>query len=568
MPPMAFRLIVSQRGAVLRFPLKEGGNLVGSLADSDITLTHSSVSRRHAIVWVDGDKVQVEDLRSRNGTRIGSQRTEKGPLAVGCSVLFGAVEAFLEEVPAGDLEAAVVLDCEAVTPDLAENDSRSGTTVATGLTDAFALRALPDLAGRLASGARPVEMAQRTGEALFSTLPCLEVSVATEGKGSAGILFAAEREEHATDSASEETATGGCYTVRVRFPSGRIATAYRPLVAAAAALVAAADRPRRKEPDGSVRRTSPPPPPAPPTVSPRVREIYEAAARVARGDISVLILGESGTGKEVLARYLHAASAVSAGPFLCLNCAALPRDLLESELFGVEKGVATGVDPRPGKFELADGGTLFLDEIGDMALETQSRILRVLQSGEVYRLGDREARRIQIRIIAATNRDIAGMVADGAFRSDLYHRIAGWVVKLPPLRERVEDIPNLAAFFLTREAQRAGITVRGISRQALDALMAHGWPGNIRELETEMARAVLFLENGELLDSVRLAATVLESSAGGSADGSLAKILEHAERTAFQRALSTAGGIAAAAKRLGISRATLYRRMKALGIGR
>jgi len=282
----------------------------------------------------------------------------------------------------------------------------------------------------------------------------------------------------------------------------------------------------------------------------------------------VLILGESGTGKEVLARYLHAASGVHDGPFLCLNCAALPRDLLESELFGVEKGVATGVDARPGKFELADDGTLFLDEIGDMALETQSRILRVLQSGEVYRLGGREARRIQIRIIAATNRDIAGMVADGAFRSDLYHRIAGWVVKLPPLRERVEDIPNLAAFFLTREAQRAGITVRGISRQALDALMAHGWPGNIRELETEMARAVLFLENGELLDSVRLAATVLESSAGGSADGSLAKILEHAERTAFQRALSTAGGIAAAAKRLGISRATLYRRMKALGIGR
>ncbi len=564
---MVFRLLVAEKDGIHRFLLKEGGNLVGSLPDCDVRLTHPSVSRRHAIIWVGGDGVRVDDLGSRNGTWIGGERIGKGGLSAGRPVLFGTMEAQLEEVSDGDIEPAVLFAGEEATPDIGQGGSRSGTTIATGLSDAFTFTALPGLAGRLAAGAGPDEMAQRTGEALFSTLPCLDVLVVTaNGDEPEGTLFAAAREEPVTKDASPVTASDGGYKVTARFPSARMAAAYRPLVSASVSLIAAATRKRgaaRAEPS---RVSSPPPLPPPPTVSPRVREVYESAARVALGDISVLILGESGTGKEVLARYLHAASAVSDGPFLCLNCAALPRDLLESELFGVERGVATGVDARPGKFELADRGTLFLDEIGDMALETQSRILRVLQSGEVFRLGGREVRSVHIRIIAATNRDIASMVAEGTFRSDLYHRIAGWVVHLPPLRERVEDIPNLAAFFLAREAERAGITVRGISRSALDALVAYNWPGNIRELETEMARAVLFLGDGELLDSVRLAATVLEASAGGRMEGTLAQVLEQAERSAVQQALAATSGVTEAARRLGVSRATLYRRMKALGV--
>jgi len=306
--------------------------------------------------------------------------------------------------------------------------------------------------------------------------------------------------------------------------------------------------------------------PDPPSVEPRVQEIYAQARRVARGDVSVLILGESGTGKEVLARFIHAASPRCGGAFLGLNCAALGRDLLEAELFGIEKGVATGVDARPGKFEQAHGGTLFLDEIGDMGPETQAKILRVLQSGEVFRLGSREPRIVSVRVLAATNRSVDRMMAAGEFRRDLFHRIAGWVVEMPPLRGRRGDIPNLAAYFLGREAARLGVRIAGISRAAVEALVAHAWPGNVRELENEMARAALFLEDGELLDLSRLAPHIARSRPRHGRT-SLAEVLAVAERGEIMRVLSATGGdMDAAAGELGVSRATLYRRVKDLAI--
>jgi two-component system NtrC family response regulator len=283
--------------------------------------------------------------------------------------------------------------------------------------------------------------------------------------------------------------------------------------------------------------------------------------------VAVLITGESGTGKEVLARYLHRASGRSDGPFVALNCAALPRDLLEAELFGIERGVATGVESRPGKFELADEGTLFLDEIGDMSAETQARILRVLQEREVYRLGGRDPRPARNRIIAATNRDLAARLADGSFREDLYHRIATWVVELPPLRQRKADIANLAAFFLEREASRQGRRIAGLSRGALAALSSYTWPGNIRQLENEMARAVLFLDDGDMLESTDLSASIRGRRPPAVGIRALDTILADVERDEIQRALAATGGdVAAASATLGISRATLYRRMKALAI--
>jgi transcriptional regulator with PAS, ATPase and Fis domain len=297
-----------------------------------------------------------------------------------------------------------------------------------------------------------------------------------------------------------------------------------------------------------------------------VRQVYDDAARVARGDVGVLILGESGTGKEVLARYIHAASARAQGPFVALNCAALPRDLLEAELFGIERGVATGVEARAGKFELAHGGTLFLDEIGDMALETQAKLLRVLQERAVHRIGGVNARAADVRILAATNRDMPALLEERGFREDLYYRIATWTVELPPLRLRRADIPNLAVHFLTREAGRAGVRVAGLSRAALDVLTAYDWPGNIRQLENEMARAVLFLGDGELLDSARLGPHLKPTSQGAPARG-LASTLEKVERDEVRNALSACGGdVAQAAARLGLGRSTLYRRMHALGI--
>jgi transcriptional regulator with PAS, ATPase and Fis domain len=280
----------------------------------------------------------------------------------------------------------------------------------------------------------------------------------------------------------------------------------------------------------------------------------------------VLIGGESGTGKEVLARYVHAASPRAGAPFVALNCAALPRDLLETELFGIERGVATGVEARAGKFELAHGGTLFLDEIGDMALDTQARILRVLQEREVYRIGGQAPRKAAVRVVAATNRDVPALLAEGRFREDLYYRIATWVVELPPLRARAADIPNLAAHFLGRECGRRGVRARGISRAALEALRAYPWPGNVRQLENEMARAALFLADDDVLDTSRLSPFVRQPAAAADG-GRLEDALLHAEREAIRRALHAHGlDVSAAAATLGLGRSTLYRRMKALGL--
>ncbi|NJL26960.1 MAG: sigma 54-interacting transcriptional regulator, partial [Thermoanaerobaculia bacterium] len=303
-----------------------------------------------------------------------------------------------------------------------------------------------------------------------------------------------------------------------------------------------------------------------PSVEAEVQQIYDEAERVARGDVGVMIYGESGTGKEVLARFIHASSPRAQQPLVAINCASLPRDLLEAELFGVERGVATGVEARPGKFEAADSGTLFLDEIGDMAPETQAKILRVLQEGEVFRLGGHTPRPARARVIAATNRPIHKMITDGTFRSDLFHRIATWEVELPPLRRRRGDIPNLAVHMLAREAQNMGLHVRGISRAALKLLQRYRWPGNIRQLKNEISRAVLFLEDGELLDTSRLSAGIRGATeAYGS--GSLTAILEAVEREEITAALDAAGGdTQLAAERLKMSRPTLYRRIKSLGI--
>ena len=287
--------------------------------------------------------------------------------------------------------------------------------------------------------------------------------------------------------------------------------------------------------------------------------------RIAQGHVGALICGESGTGKEVLARYLHAASLRARKPFVALNCAALPRDLLESELFGIESGVATGVEPRPGKFEMADGGTLFLDEIGDMALETQARILRVLQEGEAYRLGGQKPRSAGVRVVAATHCDLEKMMVEGTFRSDLYHRIADWTVVLPPLRERRVDIANLAAYFLDQETRRRGVDAAGISRGAMDLLEAYDWPGNIRQLEREMARSSLFLEQGELLESSHLRDAIRRVAEDGPL--SLKERLEKVERVEISQVLVRhEWSVTAAAKELKLGVSTLYRRLRELGI--
>jgi DNA-binding NtrC family response regulator len=430
---------------------------------------------------------------------------------------------------------------------------------------AFALDVLPTLVERLALGVDRLTMARAVGAALFECLPCLEVEILAESGPVPAIIFTAARAEKPDSGSPVDEHVAGL-SIHARFPGTGQARTYGRVVRAAAQLIACADLG-----DGERRvrapEASPPPLPDPPTVEPGVRRIYADAVRVARGDVGVLITGESGTGKEVLARFVHQTSPRRGGPFVALNCAALPRDLLEAELFGIERGVATGVESRPGKFELAHEGTLFLDEIGDMPPEVQAKILRVLQEGGVYRLGAREPRPAQVRVVSATNQDIDALLAAGGFRVDLYHRIADWRVHLPPLRDRRADIPNLAAHFLAREGERCGIRPGGISRTAVATLQGHAWPGNVRQLEREMARAALFLADGELLETRHLQAALLAPARPGPASGELKDVLADAERRAIQRALEEAeGDTGAAAARLGIGRSTLYRRIKELGI--
>jgi two-component system nitrogen regulation response regulator GlnG len=223
-----------------------------------------------------------------------------------------------------------------------------------------------------------------------------------------------------------------------------------------------------------------------------MQEVYKAIGRVAPQDVIVLVRGESGTGKELVARAIYHHSARSEGPFLEINCAAIPDTLLESELFGHEKGAFTGAEQRRiGKFERCSGGTIFLDEVGDMSPLIQSKVLRILQEQRFERVGGSATLTTDVRIIAATNRDLEKMVSDGQFREDLYYRLNGFTIALPPLRERGDDLALLVEYYLGRLSQKLGKNVQGIAEEALNLLRHYPWPGNVRELQGELNRAIL-----------------------------------------------------------------------------
>ncbi len=231
-----------------------------------------------------------------------------------------------------------------------------------------------------------------------------------------------------------------------------------------------------------------------PTMLPLMRQ----AERAALVDANLLITGETGTGKGMFARHIHAMSNRSAKPFVAINCAAIPASLLESELFGIESGVASGVQARIGRFEQASGGTILLDEIGDMPLESQAKLLHVIETGTVERVGGRKPIRVGVRIVTATHRDLERRVADGSFRADLFYRINVMRLHMPPLRERREDIPLLARLFLSRLAERSPMAATSVSHEAMALLLQHSWPGNIRELENELERSALLAEGASI----------------------------------------------------------------------
>ena len=306
--------------------------------------------------------------------------------------------------------------------------------------------------------------------------------------------------------------------------------------------------------------------------SPACLEVKRQTRRAAQADATVLLLGETGTGKEMLAHAIHAASNRARFPFIALNVAAIPDNLLEAEFFGAAPGAYTGADRkgRDGKFKLADKGTLFLDEIGDMPLSVQAKLLRVLQEQEVERLGSNTVFKVDVRIIAATSIDLKQRVRDGRFRSDLYYRLNVLPIVVPPLRERVPDIEVLCDAFLEQIAARTGTPHREIAPDAIAALSGYDWPGNVRELQNALERATMLTDNVRLTADDFAAILPVASIRGGVPSRPArryADLLDEFERTTLVRALSECGGkVTLAAKQLGMSRAGLYRRLASLGI--
>ena len=562
---MAHRLLARFDDQTIRTTLHRGRNTIGSDPSCEVCLPNSTVSRRHAVVTVTDTGIELEDLGSTNGTLLRSQRVERVALDVGDIFVIGRVVVLLEELADDDLEVGIVVPRDSFDPSGSMTFDIADLTESFSPLDRFALDHLPRLLDHLCTDTDRQRLAQLAGYSLFETMPVTSVEIIETTNDEKGVLYSAERPVDQQDDSYWVEATTTACQVRARFDRPASGEHYRPVVDSALLLLTIAER--NRSPSAPIARPQlAAGRPQPPTADDTMQRLYDQAERVARGDVGVLIYGESGTGKEVLASFIHNASPRATQPLVTINCASLPRDLLEAELFGVEKGVATGVEARAGKFEAADQGTIFLDEVGDMAPETQAKILRVLQEKEVFRLGGHTPRPARARVVAATNRPIHKMLADGTFRSDLYHRIATWEVELPPLRRRRSDIPNLAAFFLTREAQRYGIRVRGISRAALRALRRYRWPGNIRQLKNEISRAVLFLEDRELLDTGRLSGAIRDDEQA-KAGLPLAKILEAVEREEIIAALDACGGdTTATAERLHMSRPTLYRRIKSLKI--
>jgi Nif-specific regulatory protein len=307
--------------------------------------------------------------------------------------------------------------------------------------------------------------------------------------------------------------------------------------------------------------------------SPSMLEVFRLMESAASSTIAVLIEGETGTGKELVARGIHRASNRGDGPFVAINCAALPEALLESELFGHRRGAFTGaVGDHRGLFEAAGGGTILLDEIGEMAITMQAKLLRVLQEGEIVPVGDTRPRRIDVRVLSATNRDLGVSVRKGAFREDLFYRLAAFPIRVPPLRDRREDVPSLAHHLLRAAVERQGRRIDGIDAEAMDTLVAFDWPGNVRELQNEMERAATLARDGDVIGvshlSAKLRRPVRDAGEPVPLDGRpLREARADFEARHIAGVLRRHGGnVTHAAQVLGLSRAMLQRKMKDYGL--
>jgi DNA-binding NtrC family response regulator len=602
-----FRLHGDLHGEPRVFVLKEGENPVGADPTNAVYLPIRQVSRQHALLRVDGNRVRIEDLGSTNGTFVNGVRVRKSRLGQNDWVQFGPVLLTFESLAADDHELAIPLAVDEVSP-VRELDE-GGVTTEIGIplrasipwADALeqcASRLIsrwnPDVGGAMehfaaATGSEAVVVLTRSssGDVVVqaATGDLAALAPWTGSEALQGLLPEASRRVSvtvhtlpSTEPVAAAVSWGETAWEAALITSGsEINPSDLPFLEVALRLFQSATVPvpengrATAEPDQGeltypqwhvVGRT------------PAMKRLYRQLATLLRGTIPVLVTGETGVGKEHVVRILHSSSDRATGPLQIVNCTAIPADLLEAELFGIEAGVATGVTRRTGKLRLAHGGILFLDEIGDMDPALQAKLLRALQEGEVHPLGAAAPITVNVRVVAATNTNLEQRVRDGHFRKDLYYRIAGCEVNVPALRNRREDIPALAHYFLERAASENQKTIRGLSVSALEALQRAAWPGNVRQLQRELTRLVTSCPTGHTIESSMISPAILAEEMSDEAevdldDLDLKRQLAVVEKRLIEQALARAqGNHSEAARLLGVTRNGLSMKMKRLGIVR
>lgn len=604
-----FRLTGEVDGDRLTYDLGEGEHLLGAAGECDVLLETAGVSRRQASLTVAEGILAVRDLDSKNGTFVNGRRIDQRTVDEGDWIGFGPVVLYVVRVHPDDARVAIPLNphrrrSERVdsttqvraTARRAEDEPPNWVALLNGLTALLVGATDPNLNHALHSlrtglgveGVSLVEWSSDSDPVVLcgcgsvlddAAIECVAEAFQTEvAGGDTGWVMSSGRidcDEVLTWSAATAPSTAPWALVLIgdfahRKAAGPLLeTMLRMLLHSKSEPVhieagsdAASPRELYFSPRHVVGR------------SVAMAEVYAQLRQLLRGDIPVLITGETGVGKEHVAETLYASSARQEGPFVAVNCAAIPSDLLEAELFGIESGVATGVSARKGKFQLARGGFLFLDEIGDMSLELQSKLLRALQQLEIHPLGARAPEPIDVRIITATNTDLQALIAANRFRRDLYYRVAGFTVRVPPLRARRDDIPAFVEHFMRLYSEEIGKSVRGITVKALNAIATAPWPGNVRELEHEVRRLVYLCPEGQAIDSTMLSPAILYPTAQQqlddidvSGDLDLDTAVADLERKMIAAALArTKGNRSKAAKLLGISRNGLALKIDRLGL--
>ena len=604
---------------------------LGAAKENDFVVPFPGISRRHAQFVARPGGLWISDLGSKNGLLRGDQRHAELLLVPGETLQIGKAFVGLEEISSSDADITLVLpppkeERRPGTPPSSDTDPLFETGGHGTPGSALALVRRIETSSRLELGsATTADLMERARQTLGAEL-LLVYSPA--GVGVEPAIEAIAGPVHAgaplCPVALESITAPGDGLPIVALAEGHLALARR-LPRKPHDLVLAAVLPLHSgKPAGwkldffdylaeklvpAHRKPAAPPAPArrtpglaggagdadplrfPPELvhggSVAMEKLFHHLRATVQSTMDVLLLGETGTGKELIARLVHASGYTAKGPFLAINCAAIPSELLEADLFGVEARVATGVDPRPGLFAKAEGGTLFLDEIGDMAERLQAKLLRVLQEREVLPVGAHHPKKIHVRVISASNQNLAARVASGTFRADLYYRLRGLQFHLPPLRERKEDLPALVLAFAHEASQRYQKEIHGVSRKALDLLTAYEWPGNVRELKNEVDRAVLLATDGGHLEGdhfgpVRYAvehgrANTAQNDVAMTAEsahavevsplGALHGRVDAVEREAILEALrATHGNKSRAAESLGITRNGLALKMKRLGL--